>query len=338
MPNYWMVRSDTNIRAHVEEEGFVAIGFGGDVIGDIGGLSREEVREQVEQRRPSATRMQIALDTGQLHRFEREIQIDDWVVTNVGNGQYLIGKVTGDYRYDNSNSGQPYRRSVEWHPRRVYRDEMNPHLKNGLGGQLTVFQLTKYGEDIDALLREGPPADQKVNSVGSDDSEELTEIAYAEDVETRARDLIADLILDPRRFGGHEFEGLVGALLQAMGFKIVREPLRGADGGIDIVVAPDVFGFEQPRIIVQVKHRQGKVGQDVVQRLVETLQPEEKGLVVSTGGFAPSAGRDLDRNITLLDGEKVVDYLIEHYENLPSEYKAKVPLKRVYLPVPPDDM
>ena len=42
--------------------------------------------------------------------------------------------------------------------------------------------------------------------------------------------------------------------------------------------------------------------------------------------------------MTLIDGNKVVDLFIEHYESIPSEYKAKVPLKRVYIPVPPDEV
>ena len=338
MANYWVMRSDWDIRDLVEEGGFVAVGFGGAAIDDINGLSRDRVRERVESHKLDATPGQISADTGNLYRFANAIQLDDWVITRVEDRQYLVGRITSDYTYVDSRPGKPHQRSVEWHPRRVNRDEMSPYLRNSLGGQSTLFQVTKHEEEISLLLGEKPSTNQGTESAGFEDSEEFTEIAYAQDVEGEARERIADLILDPRRFDGHEFEGLVAALLKAMGFKIVRGPLPGADGGVDIIAAPDVFGFEQPRIIVQVKHRQDKVGPDEVQRLAETLQPEEKGLLVSTGGFAASAKRKTDRNITLLDGEKVVDYFIEHYENMPSEYKAKVPLKRVYLPVPLDQI
>lgn len=338
MANYWMVRSAENIRDLVEKGGFVAIGFGGAKIDDISGSSREEIRKRVEAITRGATPQRIGSITGNLYRFAQELQIDDWVITGLEDRQYLIGRITSDYQYDTKDTDHSHRRSVEWHPRRVNRDEMTPYLKNSLGGQSTSFQITKHEEEISHLLGEKPSATQEAESAGFEDSEEFTEIAYAQDVEAKARERIADLILDPRRFDGHEFERLVAALLKAMDFKIVREPQPGADGGVDIVAAPDVFGFEQPRIIVQVKHRQGKVGQDVIQQLAKKLQSEEKGLVVSTGGFAASAKRDLDRNITLLDGEKIVEYFIEHYENMPSEYKAKVPLKRVYLPVPPDEI
>ena len=343
MANYWMVRSDENIRDRIEKEGFVAIGFGGDVIGDINGLPEHEIRVRVRQRRgPDATPNQIGSDTGQLYRFANDLKVGDRVITRVEDRQYLIGTITSDYRYVESLPGQPYQRSVEWHSRQVGRDEMTPSLKNTLGGLMTVFNATRHSEEILRLLDERPASSQEVTgqeaeSAGLEDTEALTEIAYAEDIEAKARERIEDLILDPRRFGGHEFEGLVAALLKAMGFKIVREPLGGADGGVDMIAAPDVFGFEQPRIIVQVKHRQGMAAAGDVQRLKGALQTGENGLFVSTGGFTKDAKRLAAQNLTLLDGDKVVDYFIEHYESMPSEYKAKVPLKRVYLPVPPNE-
>ena len=339
MANYWMVRSDENIRDRVEKEGFVAIGFGGAVIGDINRLSRDEIRVRVRQRRePDATPKQIGSDTGQLYRFASVLKVGDRVITRVEDRQYLIGTITSDYRYVESLPGQPYQRSVEWHSRRVDRDEMTPYLRNNLSGQLTLFQVTKHEEEISRLLDEKPSTNQGAESAGFEDSEEFTEIAYAQDIEAKARDQIADLILALGRFDGHEFEEFIAALLRAMGFKIVRGPQPGADGGVDIIAAPDVFGFEQPRIIVQVKHRKGKVGLDEMQRLTGTLQEGEKGLLVSTGGFAAGVERQAGPNVTLLDGGKVVDYFIEHYESMPSEYKALVPLKRVYLPVPPDQI
>ena len=217
---------------------------------------------------------------------------------------------------------------------------MSLPLRNAIGGIQTVFSVTKHGDEISRLLGEPAPNDETPlpRNVDVDDPEEFTDITYAQDIEAKARDQIADLILALGRFDGHEFEEFIAALLRAMGFKIVRGPQPGADGGVDIIAAPDVFGFEQPRIIVQVKHRKGKVGLDEMQRLTGTLQEGEKGLLVSTGGFAAGVERQAGPNVTLLDGGKVVDYFIEHYESMPSEYKALVPLKRVYLPVPPDQI
>lgn len=343
MANYWMVRSHEHIRDRVEKEGFIAIGFGGDVIGDIKDVPKHEIQERVRQRRePGAKPKQIGSDANQLYRFANDLNVGDRVITRVEDRRYLIGTITSDHRYVASLPGQPYQRSVDWHPRQVDRDEMTPALKNTLGSIMTLFSVTKHAEEILRLLGEQPASNkvetvQEAESAGFEDSEELTGSAYAEDIEAKAREGIEDLILDPRRFDGHEFESLVAALLKSMGFKIVREPQGGADGGVDIIAAPDVFGFEQPRIIVQVKHRQGQASSAEVQQLKGALQAGEKGLFVSTGGFSRDAMRLAAQDLTLLGADKVVDYFIEHYESMPSEYQAKVPLKRVYIPVPPDE-
>lgn len=141
MANYWMVRSDEHIRDLVEEGKFVAIGFGGDVIGDIGGFSSEQITEKVRQRRPDATPRQISSDASQLYRFAWKLQVDDRVITGVGVRQYLIGKITSDYKYDKSIPGQPYRRSVEWHPHRVGSSDLAPFLRKHLTRRPTVYKI-----------------------------------------------------------------------------------------------------------------------------------------------------------------------------------------------------
>ncbi len=66
-----------------------------------------------------------------------------------------------------------------------------------------------------------------------------------------------------------------------------------------------------------------------------TLVGAEKELFVSTGGFtsdAEMAAKSSSQRVTLVDRDGFIELLIHHYEDLESEYKAKVPLKRVYIP------
>jgi hypothetical protein len=51
-----------------------------------------------------------------------------------------------------------------------------------------------------------------------------------------------------------ELQDLVAGVLRAMGDKTRVSP-PGADRGVDILASPEGFGFEQPRIIVERKHR-----------------------------------------------------------------------------------
>jgi restriction system protein len=54
----------------------------------------------------------------------------------------------------------------------------------------------------------------------------------------------------------YDFQDLVAAVLRAMGFRAASHA-PGMDRGVDIVAHPDAFGFQGPRIKVQVKHRKG---------------------------------------------------------------------------------
>ena len=85
-----------------------------------------------------------------------------------------------------------------------------------------------------------------------------------------------------------DLQDLVAGLLRAMGYKTRVSP-AGADRGQDIVASPDGFGFEAPRIVVEVKHRQGAIGSQAIRGLLGGRHPQGKGLYVSTGGFSKDA-------------------------------------------------
>ncbi len=53
-----------------------------------------------------------------------------------------------------------------------------------------------------------------------------------------------------------QMQALVTGLLRLMGYKTRIFP-AGPDKGRDIVASPDGFGFEKPRIVVEVQHHSG---------------------------------------------------------------------------------
>ena len=114
----------------------------------------------------------------------------------------------------------------------------------------------------------------------------------------------------------------------------------GPDGGIDIRAFPDAFGFQTPRIRVQVKHRKGQANQQEIQQFAGAVGASGEGyngLFVSTGGFTTPAVRECEKhpNITLVDRDAFVEFLLEHYEALEPQYQAMVPLQKVYIPFRP---
>lgn len=87
-------------------------------------------------------------------------------------------------------------------------------------------------------------------------------------------------------------------------------------------------------IKVQCKSAEGKVGSPEVSGLLGTLAHNERGLFVTLGRFSPDAvnlGRDRT-NLRLIDGQELVDLVLEHYNAFGAEYEAKLPMRRVYFP------
>jgi len=76
------------------------------------------------------------------------------------------------------------------------------------------------------------------------------------------------------------------------------------------------------------------VGDPVVSALYGKVVSEEYGLVVTLGGFT-AAARNFDRNksnLRLIDGDDLVELILQHYEDLDPRYKGLISLKRVYVP------
>lgn len=115
----------------------------------------------------------------------------------------------------------------------------------------------------------------------------------------------------------YAFEQLTGRLLEAMGYTDVEVTDRAGDKGVD-VVGRITLGITEVREVVQVKRQQGNVQRPVLDMLRGSLHRfgAVKGTIIALGGFSKGA-RDAAFEpgvapITLIDGEKLLDLLIEH--------------------------
>jgi len=324
----WMVRAgnDNELAEEIGEKRVVAIGW--DKIGSLSQYAtRSEVKEQYASTYPDHSKHRRSINAGQLYRFVHEISEGDYVLSYVkADREYLVGQVNGGYDHrPDLFEAYPHTRSVDWIDR-VSRDAFSAPAKKSMGSTLTVFSLDNYVGEIHALLTGDETAEDEVV-----EKEEETPPFY-EEVKAQADELIADHIhqLDP-----FEFEELVAAVLRAMGYQaITTDP--GPDRGIDIVAHPDALGFEKPLIKVQVKHRQSTTGGPDMRSFIGTLRSGESGLYVSTGGFTNEASTEAEHaheSVTLLDRDGFIQLLLEHYDELESEHTAKIPLRRVWVPV-----
>ncbi len=119
-----------------------------------------------------------------------------------------------------------------------------------------------------------------------------------------------------------------------MGYKTRISPV-GPDQGKDIVASPDGLGFEQPRIVVEVKHRSATMGSQQIRSFLGGRHPDDRLLYVSTGGFTKDALYEAERSsipLTLMDSEDLVKVLLENYDALDLQTKQLIPLRKVYWP------
>lgn len=178
--------------------------------------------------------------------------------------------------------------------------------------------------DIQAALqgKPAPEIDEPAEDIAADP---------LADIEAQALERIKDLV---NELDWDEMQQLTAGILRAMGYKTqISSP--GADRGKDIVASPDGFGFEHPRIVVEVKHRKGQMGSQDIRSFLGGRHKDDRGLYVSTGGFTKDAQYEAERAsipLALWTLDHVVRALIEHYDATDAETKRLVPLKRLYWP------
>lgn len=299
-------------------------------MGDLSDLATRDLMKRFFQSSyPDYSEPRVWAGAGQLFRFAHEMASGDYVLTPLrATRELLIGVIAGPYCFDPRRvaPSSPNLREVRWHTK-ISRDDLSVPLRNALGGLMTVFNLDSYFAEV---LRLAGKDNGSPNGVPEDEAMSVWQ--YFEEVQAKADSFISDQL---SQVDGFDFERLVEALLRAMGFN-TRGHGKGADQGVDIVAFPDAFGFETPRIKVQVKHRQGRATAKEVRELAGALRDDEKALFVSTGGFTAEAAKEPMRrsNLSLIDRDEFVRLLLEHYDALDPELQSAVPLRRVYVPAP----
>ena len=129
------------------------------------------------------------------------------------------------------------------------------------------------------------------------------------------REALRDLlnIIPPQHF-----EHLIGDLMEAMGYEEVTVTKESGDKGVD-VVATVQFGITTVREVVQVKrHGKSSVRRPIIDQLRGSLPYHQaiRGTLITLGKISKGATEAAlfpgAAPITLIDGDKLLDLLIEH--------------------------
>jgi restriction system protein len=327
----WMVRSASggSVADAFKEHGVVAIGWG-----DIGDLNqykdKAQILQAVKKAWPEWKEGRYMSSASQLQRFREKLEKGHRVITYDSSSRiYHVGTIVGPYTYQPAVI-PPFEntRAVEWEGQ-VDRDLLSVSTRNSLGSTLTLFRVPdSAAEEIESALK----GHAKPIAKGEGEAEEEDEASLLDRYKTEAFEIIKDRV---NRLDWDEMQELVAALLRAMGYK-TRVSKAGPDRGVDIMASPDGFGFESPRIMVEVKHRGQQTGAQQIRSFLGGRHKDDKGLYVSTSGFTKEARYEADRAnipVMLMDVDALVKAILRHYEDMDMDGRSLLPLKKIYWPV-----
>ncbi len=268
----------------------------------------------------------------QIWPFIHEMKKGDLVALPFKNRSViLLGEVVGDYEYrPDLPDDARHTRPVKWlkeYPRNAFEKD----LLDSFGAFMTVCRIQRHNaeERVRAIIA-GIPIKAKSIIQDGGNKEETDEVPP--DIEQFALDQIREYI--SQVFRGHALSNLVAAILTAQGYQVRVSP-AGPDGGVDIMAGHGLLGFDRPRLAVQVKSGDGPIDIKVFHELQGVMKNfgAEQGLLVAWGGYKSSVEKEAARHffeIRLWDADDLVRMIQTHYEDLPDDIQADLPLKRIW--------
>jgi len=321
----WMVRAGEAAYLFEEFKSKNIVAIGWNETGDLSKVSTpEEIKQIVKEKYPDYKLGKLNISAGQISRFRLNFKKGDNVITyNPEERIYLVGEIVSDYEYNTELGEYFHIRRVKWLGK-VQRDKLSTSTKNTLGAISTIFELTKIAEEEIIKLLKGK--EEAAEDIGNKEAEEER---IKENMVANAHEFIKDEVL---KLDWEEMQELVAGVLRGMGYKTTIA-LKGP--GWDITASPDGLGLEEPRIIIEVKHRSGQIGSKEIRSFTGGLRQGNKGLYVSTGGFSKDSEYEAERSnipVTLIDLDMLVKLIIQYYDNFDVDTKTLIPLTKIYWP------
>jgi len=304
-------------------------------LGNISGIkSYEELKKRIEEVYQDLSKWTRATILANLWAVRERMKKGDLVVLRRKTSSVsavAVGEIISDYSYDESvPSLLRHGRKVKWLKKEVLRSKFDKDLLYSFNSLLTISRVNRPDayERVISVVR-GKQVTRSEPEDGPVDFEQL------------ANDEILAMII--REFKGHDFQQLVAEILRAKGYKEVLVSTPGPDWGVDILAGCEPMGFGEPRLCVQVKSSEDKVGVKEYNELKGAMGnfKARHGLLVSWGGFTSAVekkARDDYFEVRLWGQKDLLRELFSVYEDLSEEIKARLPLKRIWVPVPREEV
>ena len=325
MPKVWMIRADYgSATQQVVSNGFHGLGW--DEMGDLSAVTernqisvwRENVASHLEG--PATSRSVVGIFT----RFVLDMEVGDWIITPEVEARWLrYGEVTGEYTWnpdapDSDGCRYMHRRSVRWSENRLDRTLLSLGFRNSLQSALTVFRVRHDAEFFSQI------------GLGS----HFTDIGKPAEAHAQIENEALQRVL---QLSPTDFEQLVGHLLSAMGFDIeVTQPANG--GGVDFRGVLDVSNVARISVTGQVKRYAlgNNIGPKPILDLRGRIPIGAQGTFVTTSDYSKKA-REVSEEVGfprvgLVNGEQFVDFLTQHWSEIPEEFRDVLGLKPGLVP------
>jgi len=317
MKNVWCVRAEFGTYTnHFVKGGYVGIGYG--LTATLASVTtREELTALYKAAHPDETsNLVVGQQVGQVARFLLDMKEGEYVITPAADTEWLhYGQLTDKtYWFDDLHAdGCPYfhKRGVKWASEKISRSAFSVPFQNTVRSSLTVFGISRQDEFLTVIKADGHVS-QKSTAVYDPYESVLEQVLELDD---------------------KEFEILVGYLLTAIGFEESQVTGKTGDGGVDATGILNVANLAKVKVFVQAKRykRGSKINANVVKQLRTAIPVGGQGAFITTADFQSAAANVAVEagfpRIGLINGKQLVDLLVEHWEDLPTEFRDRLGLR-----------
>jgi restriction system protein len=302
------------------------------------------VRDSVAKLHPDETNRTVGNWSGQIWAFLLAIKVDDWIVLpRKKNRTIAIGKVISKCKFDSTaENDYKHYRDIEWLNIEIPRINFDQDILFSFGAVQTVCEVKRNDAEtrVRAMHKNNwhvsniQTTKVKVSTTNAEAVQDEIAVDQVEvDLEELARDAIANLII--QKFKGHGMARLVNAILRAQGFTTYLSP-EGPDKGVDILAGSGAFGFENPKICVQVKSGDTPADHTEFTHLIGAMQSVQAdyGLFVSWSDFKQTVNKEEANKffkVRLWNQSDLIEQLLANYDKLDQSIQSEIPLKRIWL-------
>jgi len=301
--------------------------------------TKDELKAKLEEMDPGGKPGRYQNWASQIWPFVWRMKKGDWVILPSKFKSVInFGKIEGDYVYDKS-LGSPYYhyRKVNWFAKDIPRTNFDQDLLYSFGAAMTICRIKRNDAEfrVKEMAKNNWVSPTGFTDIENEDGAEFN----IGDLEQLAEDNIAKFL--QQKFKGHGMTRVIEGILKAKGYITYRSG-EGPDKGVDILAAPEPFGFGTPKLCVQVKTSDTPIERSILDQLIGAMQNlnADQGLLVSWGGFRSSVEREIPAQffrVRIWDQAAIIKELIENYDKLDEDLKAEIPLKRIWTLASPQD-